>query len=137
MISFHTSALTFNLPQKNAVRKWLHAVAAAEGKKIGELAFIFCDDNDLLEINRRYLRHDYYTDVVTFDYSEPPTLSGDVFISIDTVRANAATYRQTFACELRRVMLHGLLHLCGYNDHSRKEQQQMRKKEDDYLLQVY
>jgi rRNA maturation RNase YbeY len=133
MISFHSPALCFNLPHKNAVKKWLKTVAAAEGRKVGELAFIFCSDDELLDINRRYLQHDYYTDVITFDYCNRQTLSGDIFISIDTVRANAETYCQTFTDELRRVMLHGLLHLCGYLDGTQKEQKQMREKEDFYL----
>jgi rRNA maturation RNase YbeY len=133
MISFHSPTRGFNLPHKNAVKKWLKAVAAAEDRKVGELAFIFCSDDELLDINRRYLQHDYYTDVITFDYSEGQTVSGDVFISLDTVCANAGTYRQTVADELRRVMLHGVMHLCGYGDSTPKEQKQMREKEDFYL----
>ncbi|MDR2361176.1 MAG: rRNA maturation RNase YbeY [Prevotellaceae bacterium] len=133
MISFHSPVIRFNLPCKNAVKGWLKAVAAAEDRTVGELAFIFCSDNELLDLNRRYLQHDYYTDVITFDYSNRKTLSGDIFISIDTIRANAETYRQPFADELRRVMLHGVLHLCGYHDSSQKEKKQMREKEDFYL----
>jgi rRNA maturation RNase YbeY len=133
MLSFFVPTIKFNLPQKRAVRKWLQSLAEAEGKRVGEVAFIFCSDDELLPINRQYLRHDYYTDVITFDYTEGPVLSGDVFISVDTVRANAEAFRQTFDDELHRVMAHGLLHLCGYADATPQEQKQMRTKEDFYL----
>jgi rRNA maturation RNase YbeY len=133
MITFHTQTISFSLPQKNAVKKWLKAVAGVEGKRVGEVAFIFCSDEELLFVNRKYLQHDYYTDVITFDYCEGDTLAGDVFVSIDTVRANAGEYRQTFGDELHRVILHGVLHLCGHGDGNAREQKQMRALEDFYL----
>ena len=94
---------------------------------------IFCSDPYILDINQRYLQHDYFTDIITFDYCEGKVLSGDLFISIDTVRENAAEYGASFEEELNRVMVHGLLHLIGYDDHTPAEQQEMRSKEDYYL----
>lgn len=118
------------------LKRWLTAVAAEEQKRVGELSFIFCSDDYLLDINRRFLNHDYYTDVITFDYSEDGCIVGDIFISIDTVRVNAEEYRQGFENELYRVMVHGVLHLCEYKDHSDTEKQLMRAKEDYYLAKL-
>jgi rRNA maturation RNase YbeY len=133
MIAFHTLSKKFKLPRKRILKKWLTALAAAEGKRVGELSIILCTDEELLDINRRYLQHDYFTDIITFDYSKQNCLSGDLFISCDTVRANAELYKETFDDELRRVMAHGVLHLCGYNDATAAEQKQMRRLEDRYL----
>jgi rRNA maturation RNase YbeY len=132
-LSFHSESLNFLLPQKTLLKRWLTQVAADEGKRVGELSFIFCTDDYLLNLNRTYLAHDYYTDVITFDYSEANTISGDVFISLHTVLANATTYAATPEDELHRVMLHGVLHLCGYPDATPDQQQQMRAKENHYL----
>lgn len=118
------------------LKRWLTGVVAGEQKRVGELSFIFCSDDYLLDINRRYLNHDYYTDVITFDYSEGDLIGGDIFISIDTVMVNAKEYVQTFENELYRVMVHGVLHLCEYKDHSDEEKQLMRAKEDYYLAQL-
>ncbi len=133
MIRFYTEDIKFNLPQKQEVKKWLQTVILSEGKKTGEVSVIFCSDDYLLKINRQYLQHDYYTDIITFDYTEGDTIGGDLFISVDTVRANADEYRQTFEQELRRVMVHGVLHLCGYDDTTDEEQAVMRRMEDKYL----
>ena len=118
------------------LKQWITNVASEEQKRVGELSFIFCSDDYLLDINRRFLNHDYYTDVITFDYSENNRIGGDIFISIDTVRVNAEEYRQTFESELFRVMVHGVLHLCEYGDHSDEEKRLMREKEDYYLAKL-
>ena len=111
-------------------------VAHTYGKKIGEIHYIFCDDEKILEINRQFLQHDYYTDIITFDYCEGDTLSGDIFISVDTVSANAKEYSVSFDEELKRVMIHGILHLCGQNDKTADEQQEMRIKENNALRMI-
>jgi rRNA maturation RNase YbeY len=133
MITFHTLSVKYRLPHKRILKKWLEALAEAEGKKVGELSVILCSDEELLDINRRYLQHDYFTDIITFDYCVGDCLSGDLFISCDTVRANAGIYGQAFDDELRRVMAHGVLHLCGYGDATAAEQKKMRRLEDLYL----
>ncbi|MDR3134232.1 MAG: rRNA maturation RNase YbeY [Prevotellaceae bacterium] len=133
MITFHTLSITFRLPCRRLLKKWLASLAEAENKRIRALSVILCSDEELLSLNRQYLQHDYFTDVITFDYSDGDNLSGDMFISCDTVRANAKTYRQPFDNELRRVMAHGLLHLCGYRDATAAEQKQMRSMENKYL----
>ena len=114
--------------------RWLKMVAEAEGKQLGDIGIIFCSDNYLLNVNKEYLKHDYFTDIITFDYCEGDKLSGDLFISIDSVRSNAAFYETEFHVELRRVIVHGLLHLMGYDDHSDEDITQMRAKENACLL---
>lgn len=133
MITFHTLSVKYRLPHRRILRKWLEALAEAEGKQVGELSVILCSGEELLDINRRYLQHDYFTDIITFDYCVGDCLSGDLFISCDTVRANAKIYGQAFDNELRRVMAHGVLHLCGYSDATAVEQKQMRNMENKCL----
>jgi rRNA maturation RNase YbeY len=133
MIAFYAPSIPFVLPHKTVVKQWLKAVAAAEKKRVGEVSFVFCDDAEVLRINRQYLQHDYYTDVITFDYSVGDVIAGDVFISVDTVQANARRFKQSFEDELNRVMVHGILHLCGYRDGTAAERKQMRAKEDAYV----
>ena len=133
MIRFFNEDIDFNLPYKQEVKKWLRHIIIAEGKRVGEVSVIFCSDEYLRQMNRRYLQHDYYTDIITFDYTEDEMISGDLFISIDTVKANAEEYKQTFEKELHRVMAHGALHLCGYNDATPQEQKAIREAEDKYL----
>jgi rRNA maturation RNase YbeY len=133
MIYFYTEDIVFKLLLKRKIASWLKAVADAEGKQIGELAVIFCSDDYLLQLNRRYLHHDYYTDIITFDYTDGSRVGGDLFISIDTVRANGVRYKQSFEDELHRVILHGLLHLCGYGDATPAQHKLMRSMEDKYL----
>ncbi|MDR3180402.1 MAG: rRNA maturation RNase YbeY [Prevotellaceae bacterium] len=118
---------------KRKVKSWLKAVTEAEGKRIGAVAVIFCSGDYLLQLNRRYLQHDYNTDIITFDYTEGCVLGGDLFIGIDTVRANGERYKQPFEDELHRVILHGILHLCGYGDATPAQQKIMRGLEDKYL----
>jgi rRNA maturation RNase YbeY len=133
MISFHTEELTFQLPEKLKHKQWLKTVAAAEGKKIGELNYVFCTDEYLLKINQDYLQHDTLTDIVTFDNSESANLiEGDIFISFERVVENGAKLN-TSDSELQRVMVHGLLHLCGYKDKAKADKSLMTEKEDYYL----
>lgn len=109
---------------------WIRDIASKHGKTIGEIAYVFCDDAKILEVNRQYLGHDYYTDIITFDYCEDDKLSGDIFISLDTVKSNSATYGTDYYDELTRVIIHGILHLCGYKDKSDDESKAMRALED-------
>ena len=133
MVSFFTEDISFNFKGKTLTRKWLTMVASSEIRKIGNISIIFCSDNYILDINQKFLQHDYFTDIITFDYCEGDKLSGDLFISVDTVRENAKLYNTDFNDELNRVMVHGILHLIGYDDHSQKDKQLIRKKEDYYL----
>lgn len=109
---------------------WIKAVAAAHGRKVGEVGYLFVNDERILEVNREYLGHDYYTDIITFDYSEGDTVSGDLFISVDTVRSNAAQYGAHFDDELHRVIIHGVLHLCGQDDKAPADRAEMTRKEN-------
>ena len=133
MVSYHCEDIRFEFKGKTLNNKWLKMVAESEVKRLGDISIIFCSDPYILDINQRYLQHDYFTDIITFDYCEGKVLSGDLFISIDTVRENAAEYGASFEGELNRVMVHGLLHLIGYDDHTPEEQKEMRGKEDYYL----
>ena len=133
MIAYYTQDTDFVFKGKQFNNKWLRMVAEREIKRIGDISIIFCSDNYILDVNMKYLQHDYFTDVITFDYCEGDKLSGDLFISVDTVRENAKLYNTDFNDELNRVMVHGILHLIGYDDHSQKDKQLIRKKEDYYL----
>lgn len=133
MISYFSEDIDFNLKNKRLNNRWLNLVAESEIKRVGDISVIFCSDGYLLDINKRYLRHDYLTDIITFDYTEGDRLSGDLFISVDTVRANAEEYGSDFEQELCRVMVHGVLHLIGYDDHTPDDIALMRSKEDYYL----
>ena len=112
---------------------WVKAVTASYGKKVGEIAYIFVDDEEILRVNREYLQHDYYTDIITFDYTEGDTISGDLFISLDTVRTNAEQFSKPYEEELHRVIIHGILHLCGINDKGPGERELMEAAEDKAL----
>lgn len=133
MIAYYTQDTDFVFKGKQFNNKWLRMVAESEIKRIGDISIIFCSDNYILDVNMKYLQHDYFTDVITFDYCDGDKLSGDLFISVDTVRENAKLYNTDFNDELNRVMVHGILHLIGYDDHSQKDKQLIRKKEDYYL----
>jgi probable rRNA maturation factor len=135
MISFFTEEIKFNLPQKLKAKKWLQAVANNYGKKIGDLNYIFCTDDYLLEINKQYLNHDFYTDIITFDQSESDKIiDGEIYISIDRVVENASTIKVNFEDELNRVLVHGVLHLIGFKDKTKEEEQTMRLLENEMLL---
>jgi len=129
-IVFHKEEVDFELPDEGELIHWLEVVASSEDKKIAQITYVFCSDEYLLNINRDYLNHDYYTDIITFPYKQGNELESDIFISIDRVRENAETFQSTFDRELLRVMAHGLLHLMGYKDKSKEDQQTMREKED-------
>lgn len=115
------------------VSAWVRQVAKSYGKVVGDINYIFVDDETILDINRRFIGHDYYTDHIGFDYSDAGALSGDIYISLDTVRSNAELYGATFDEELRRIIIHGLLHLCGLRDKTPEERQQMQQAEDQAL----
>ena len=133
MISYHFENTDFVFRERELNNRWLRTVAESEMKRIGDIAIIFCSDGYLLDVNRKYLGHDYFTDIITFDYCEGERLSGDLFISVDSVRENAVEYGTEFGNELNRVMVHGLLHLIGYDDHTEEDVKTMREKENHYL----
>lgn len=135
MVSYFTEDTSFAFKEKRLTSRWLKFVAESEAKRLGDIAVIFCSDNYILNINIQYLQHDYYTDIITFDYCEGNRLSGDLFISVDSVRENALLYKTEFADELNRVIVHGLLHLMGYDDHTPEDVAVMRAKENYYLSQ--
>lgn len=115
------------------LEKWMSTVVNKEGKSLADISMIFCSDEYLLKVNQEYLDHDYFTDIITFDYSEANFVSGDLFISIDRVNENAIDNQVSFLNELHRVMIHGVLHLCGYKDKSEEDEKMMRQKENDAL----
>jgi rRNA maturation RNase YbeY len=133
MVRYFQEDIRFELKQKMLNNRWLKMVAGSEMRRLGAINIIFCSDNYILDVNLKYLQHDYFTDIITFDYCEKDILSGDLFISIDSVRENARTYGTTFENELDRVMVHGLLHLIGYDDHTPEQTAEMRRKENYYL----
>ena len=133
MISYYFEDTDFIFRGKTLNNRWLKLVAESEIRRIGDISIIFCSDNYILDVNQKYLQHDYFTDIITFDYCEGDRLSGDLFISVDTVKDNAIEYGTEFKDELTRVIVHGILHLIGYDDHSDEDIQMMRKKENYYL----
>ncbi len=124
-----------NVPEtvNDGYKTWLEDIILSEGKKLGEINYIFCDDEYLLKVNQDYLQHDYYTDIITFDYVKGRTISGEIFVSLQRISDNASTLSKDYEEELRRVLAHGVLHLSGYKDKSAEEEQLMRSKEDFYL----
>ena len=114
---------------------WIKKVASAYGYKVGEIGYLFCNDEKILEVNREYLQHDYYTDIITFDYSEDDTINGDLVISLDTVKSNAELFSKPYEEELYRVIIHGILHLCGINDKGPGEREKMEAAEN-YALSM-
>ena len=136
MISYQTDGVEMPAIKKNQTTEWIKAVAASYEKRIGEIAYIFCSDEKILEVNRQYLQHDYYTDIITFDYCEGDRISGDLFISLDTVRSNAEQFEQPYDRELHRVIIHGILHLCGINDKGPGEREIMEAAENKALALV-
>ena len=133
MISYQTFNVKMPPIRRRDVSAWVRRVAAGYGKRVGEVAYIFCDDEKILEVNRQYLNHDYYTDIITFDYCEDDVISGDLFISLDTVRSNAEAQGTTYDEELHRVIIHGILHLCGINDKGPGERAIMEAAENKAL----
>lgn len=133
MITYNTIDVRMPDVSHRETTAWVRAVAATYGRRVGEIAYIFCNDDKILEVNRQYLRHDYYTDIITFDYCEGDVLSGDLFISLDTVRSNAELFGRPYDEELHRVIIHGILHLCGINDKGPGEREIMEAAEDKAL----
>lgn len=119
--------------KRRETSNWIKLVAGNHNKKVKDISYIFCDDEKILNINRQYLEHDFYTDIITFDYSDDETISGDIFISLDTVSSNSQKYHTQYDEELHRVIIHGVLHLCGINDKSEEESILMRVEEDKAL----
>ena len=139
MTQFKNENLKFTLRNKTILKKWISATINKEKRKEGDITFIFCSDEYLLLINKQYLQHDTYTDIITFDYSEGDSaqpISGDIFISIERVKENAEKFSTTFENELHRVIIHGVLHLLGYKDKTKAAKAQMTSKEDYYLKQL-
>lgn len=133
MITYQSEDIPMPSIKKRETTEWIKAVAASYQKKVGEIAYIFCSDEKILEVNRQYLEHDYYTDIITFDYTEGSRISGDLFISLETVRTNAEQFNQPYERELHRVIIHGILHLCGVNDKGPGERELMEEAENKAL----
>lgn len=133
MITYQSEDIKMPSIKKRETTEWIKAVAASYQKKVGEIAYIFCSDEKILEVNRQYLEHDYYTDIITFDYTEGNRISGDLFISLDTVRTNAEQFGQPYERELHRVIIHGILHLCDINDKGPGEREIMEEAENKAL----
>ncbi len=132
-IKFFTEQIQFNLKEKRKIKKWIKCSIDNEKKISGIINFIFTSDKNLLEINKKYLIHNYFTDIITFDYCENNTINGDIFISIDTVKNNSTRFNVSFIEELHRVMIHGVLHLMEYDDKNDDQKAVMKEKENHYL----
>ncbi|HCB90036.1 MAG TPA: rRNA maturation RNase YbeY [Porphyromonadaceae bacterium] len=135
-ITFQADKINFPKIRKGDIKNWIKRVAASYGKTIGEVNYLFCTDDKILEVNTQYLSHDFYTDIITFDYSEGDKISGDIIISLETVRTNSQKYSTDFTEELHRVIIHGILHMCGIDDKSETASLNMRKAENQALEQI-
>ncbi|MBP3230552.1 MAG: rRNA maturation RNase YbeY [Prevotella sp.] len=133
MITYNTDGVRMPDIKKRATTAWIKAVVASYGRKVGEIGYMFVDDEKILEVNREYLGHDYYTDIITFDYDEDDVVSGDLVISLDTVRSNAELFQKDYDEDLHRVIIHGVLHLCGINDKGPGEREIMEAAENKAL----
>ena len=132
-VTYQVKGVRFPIIKKRATTAWIRKVAELYGKEVGQVAYIFCGDEEILQANNRYLGHDYYTDIITFDYCEGNVLHGDILISLDTVRSNSLQYGTSFEEELHRVIIHGILHLCGLNDKGPGEREAMEMAENRAL----
>jgi rRNA maturation RNase YbeY len=133
-ITFTNLDIKFTLKNKKIIKQWIIETIKNEKKECGQIAYMFCSDDYLLDLNQRFLNHNTYTDIITFDYSEEKILNGEIYISIDRVKENAKNFDVDFETELLRVIIHGVLHLAGYKDKTKEQKEKMRKKEDQYLL---
>ncbi len=133
MITYNAEGVKLPKIGKRDTTRWIKAVAATHNRKVGEIGYMFVDDEKILEVNNEYLGHDYYTDIITFDYCEGNVLNGDIVISLDTVRTNAEKFGKTYEDELFRVIIHGVLHLCGINDKGPGEREIMEENENNAL----
>jgi probable rRNA maturation factor len=129
-ISFHNEGVSTKTPSKRLLKAWIKEFVSKHDKKVGELAFVFCSDEKILEVNQNFLQHDYYTDIITFDYCEGDFVSGDIFISVERVKENATAHQVEYNNELLRVIAHGVLHLLGFQDKRTKEKVEMIQNED-------
>ncbi|GAB1473703.1 rRNA maturation RNase YbeY [Bacteroidota bacterium] len=141
MILFFSEEVEFKFKNRSLYKRWIREIILSEQrlenlKKCGDLNIIFCNDEYLLNVNNQYLKHNYYTDIITFDYSDNQIINGDLFISVDSVKNNSVTYKTEFMTELSRVIIHGVLHLCGYNDHTEEDKKLMKEKEDFALTKL-
>ena len=136
-IYFHSEEVNYSLCESNKIKYWIKECINLQNKSCGEINVIFCNDDYLLSVNKKFLKHDYYTDIITFDYSLNQKISGDLFISINRVDDNAKKLNIKFLDELYRVIVHGVLHLCGFNDKTKKEKEIIRAKEDEMLLLMH
>ena len=133
MITYHAEEIKMPVFPKRKTSQWIKTVTEKYSRRVGDISIIFCDDVKILEINKEYLNHNYYTDIITFDYSENNVISGDIFISIDTVRSNAEKYKEDYVIEMYRVIIHGILHLCGIDDKAEGAREIMEENEDSAL----
>ena len=133
MITYNAENVKFPKIKRRETTAWIKRVAASYGRKVGEIGYLFCDDEKILEVNREYLQHDYYSDIITFDYDEDDIISGDLVISLDTVKSNAELFHKNYDEELHRVIIHGILHLCGINDKGPGEREIMEAAENKAL----
>lgn len=136
-VYFFFQEVKISLTRRTGLKKFIGSIFRKEGKKLKSINYIFCTDKALLEINRQFLSHDFYTDIITFDLSDSEEIQAEIYISVDRIRDNAAQLGTSFKSELHRVIFHGVLHLCGYKDKSQIDQAKMRKKEDLYLAYYF
>ena len=136
MITYNAEGIRMPKIRKRETTAWIKMVAASYGLKVGDIGYMFVDDEKILEVNREYLGHDYYTDIITFDYDETDTINGDIVISLDTVRTNAVKFGKSYEEELYRVIIHGILHLCGINDKGPGEREIMEAAENKALAML-
>ena len=136
MISFQNQNISFSVDKPLRIKRWIKKSIRYYDKRVGEITYIFTDDKSLIEINKQFLNHNFFTDVITFDYCENDIISGDIFISIDRINENSQLFNTLFYEELLRVLIHGVLHLVGFNDHSEQEKHQMRKQENTCLERI-
>lgn len=136
MIEFNYET-EFTIENEGAISNWISDVIKSEDKKVGEINYIFCDDEYLLQINQEHLQHDFYTDIISFDYTVGNEINGDVFVSVERVKDNALDFNVSFEEELKRVIVHGVLHYCGYKDKSEADELLMRSKEDEKLAMFH
>ena len=132
-VNFYAEDIEMPSIKKNETKEWIKSITTSYGKKVGDVSYIFCNDQKILEVNKQYLDHDYYTDIITFDYTEGDKISGDIFISLDTVKSNSEQFSESYDKELHRVIIHGILHLCGIDDQSPEQRANMIECENKAL----
>ena len=132
-ITFQSEGVAHPSIDETALSHWIESVAKKHNREVGEISYLFCDDEKILEVNQQYLNHDFYTDIITFDYCEGKTIAGDIIISLQTVESNSQMYKTDFKDELHRVIIHGILHLCGQGDLTEEEEKAMRDAENEAL----